>query len=63
MELVKQIERLYTWACNKADGNCMRCSFSIDDGSYPTHHYYCPFDDVITAAEERAKEKSNGLKN
>lgn len=57
MGLKRQIETLQEWACSKAkDGCCAWCNFSIDDGDYFSHHYYCPFDKVIDAAEERAKE-------
>lgn len=56
MELSKQIEMLQEWACEKAKDDCMRCNFSIDGGDYFSHHYYCPFDNVIDASEQRAKE-------
>ena len=56
MGLKRQIERLCEWACEKVNDDCRRCNFSIDDGDYFSHHYYCPFDKVIDATEERAKE-------
>lgn len=59
MELSKQIERLQEWACEKVNDDCRWCNFAIDDGDYFSHHYYCPFDKVIFAAEERAKEGDN----
>ena len=58
MELKQQIEHLQEWACEKANNDCKRCIFSIDGGDYYSHNYYCPFDDVITAAEDKAKEES-----
>lgn len=56
MTLKTQLENLNEWACKKVDSDCKKCNFSIDDGDAMTHHYYCPFDDVIAAAEEREKE-------
>lgn len=53
-DIVKDIERLYEWACNRANDDCRRCNFSIEDGD--SRRYLCPFDNVIRAAEDRAKE-------
>ena len=53
MELSKQIERLREWACPRAD-YCEKCKYAIE-AAHGTE-WWCPFDNVIRAAEDRAKE-------
>ena len=53
MELARQIERLYEWACI-GEFNCEKCRYSVE-AAYGTE-WWCPFDEVIKAAEDRAKE-------
>ena len=54
MELSKQIKRLYEWACI-GEGNCEDCKYAVE-AAYGTE-YWCPFDDVIQAAEDREAGK------
>ena len=56
MGLKRQIERLRHWACEKVNDDCRMCNFVIDDGDIYYSHYCCPYDNVIKAAEDRAKE-------
>lgn len=50
MGLKRQIERLLHWACPQAD-DCHDCKYAIH-GDWN----WCPFDNVIRAAEDRASE-------
>ena len=62
MALKRQLERLYEWACNKSN-YCDTCKYAVDCGwdDYTDEEMYvCPFENVIRAAEDRAKE---GKKN
>lgn len=54
MGLKRQIERLRKWACPQAD-YCQDCKYVIH-GDLDEYDDWCPFDNVIRAAEDRAKE-------
>lgn len=53
MGLKRRIEKLKDWACAKDCGMCPWC----DEAEYGER--FCPFDGVIKAAEERAREVGN----
>ncbi len=52
MGLKRQLERLYELVCI-GEANCHKCKYALEDSDY---YYLCPFDNVIQAAEDRAKE-------
>ena len=54
MGLKRQIERLRKWACSKAN-YCQDCKYVIHS-DLDEYDDWCPFDNVIRAAEDRAKE-------
>ena len=51
------VEKVYDWACDKTGGDCEECKYSTRLG---WEDYSCPFDDVITAIEDKAKEQGEG---
>ena len=56
-KLEGQVEKVYDWACDKTGGDCEECKYSTRLG---WEDYSCPFDDVITAIEDKAKEQGEG---
>ena len=61
MALKRQIERLRHWACPQAY-DCRDCKYAIhgDWNDYADEYDdWCPFDNVIRAAEDRAKAREN----
>ena len=63
MGLKKQVEKVYDWACNK-NYYCDTCRYAIDGGwnDYNDEEdYQCPFERVIQAIEDRAKEQEEGV--
>jgi hypothetical protein len=58
MGLKRQLERLRHWACPQAY-DCLDCKYAIhgDWNDYADEYdNWCPFENVIKAAEDRAKE-------
>lgn len=58
-DIVKDIERLQKWACI-GEWNCEKCKYAVE-AAYGTE-WWCPFDEVIRAAADRAKEVENNDK-
>lgn len=54
MGLKRQIETLREWACSQA-AYCQDCKYVIHS-DLDEYDDWCPFDYVIQAAEDRAKE-------
>lgn len=52
MGLKQEIETLREWACEKVKYDCYNCEYSTFD-----EYDCCPFNVVMQAAEDRAKEE------
>ncbi len=53
MEFSQQIRELQEWACKENKRKCGSCPYSVWTEDYG---WYCPFEDVVDAAEDRTKE-------
>ena len=59
-DIVKDIERIQKWACDKANNFCEKCSYSVYGGRYlGTEVYSCAIGITADAARDRAKEGKN----
>ena len=56
-DIVKDIERLQDWACNKANKSCENCAYAVNVGrNFATQWYFCGIGIAMEAAGNRAKE-------